>query len=191
MSSLISSAKGLEKSEEWAAALSTYEAILQRDPNQVSAKLGTIRSQARKQLDQSIVNVLADPLALSRTSERAKAEKILADAKAIKAKGRVLSNQISQLDSALKQVDNTIKVSFNSDELTDVSLVKAGSKAIRLGRFKTKNLALKPGRYVIRGTRLGFRDERKDIELRANGEAVQVFSIACTQSVASLGVSGE
>ena len=184
LSSLISTAKALEKSEEWATALSTYNAILQRDPNQVSAKLGKIRSQARKQLDQSIVSVLADPLALSRSTERAKAEAVLADARAIKAKGKLLNSQIAQLDSSLKQINSTIKVSFNSDQLTDVSLLKEGSKPIALGKFNTKKLALKPGRYVIRGTRLGFRDERKEIELRANGEDVQVFSISCTQAVA-------
>lgn len=191
LSSLISTAKGLEQSEEWAAALSTYQAVLQRDPNQVNAKLGKIRSQARKQLDQSIVSILADPLAMSRATQRALAEKVLADARAIKTKGKLLNNQIAQLESSLKQIDSTIKVSFNSDQLTDVSLVKAGSKPIMLGKFKSNKLALKPGRYVIRGTRLGYRDERKEIELRANGEAVQNFSIACTQAVIGSGVAGK
>ena len=153
--------KPKRKNEEWASALSTYQAVLQRDPNQVSAKLGQIRSQARKQLDQSLVDVLADPLALSRATQRSRAEKILADARAIKTKGELLTRQIGQLDASLKQLDSAVKVSFSSDQLTDVSLVKVGAKPISLGKFSRKNLALKPGRYVVRGTRLGFKDERK------------------------------
>ncbi len=189
LSSLISNAKNLEQTEEWASALSTYQAVLQRDPNQVGAKLGKIRSEARKELNQSIVDVLADPLALSRATQRARAEKVLADARAIKVKGKVLSRQVAQLEASLKQLDSTIKVSFSSNQLTDVSLVKAGSKRINLGKFSSKKLALKPGRYVVSGKRLGYRDERKEIELRANGEDVQSFSIACTTPVVSAGVA--
>jgi len=120
LSSLINSANKLEKNEEWASALSTYQAVLQRDPNQVSAKLGTIRSKARSELDQSIKSVLADPLALS-------------------------------------------------------------------GKFRTKNLALKPGRYVLSGTRLGFKDVRQEIELRVSDEEIQSFSIMCKEQIATAG----
>jgi len=187
LSSLIKSAKNLEKSEEWASALSTYQAVLQRDPNQVSAKLGSIRSKVRKELDQSIVKVLADSLALSRASQRANAEQVLADARGIKAKGPLLKKQISEMASALKQLDATIKVSFSSDSLTDVTLRKQGSSKISLGKFRTKNLALKPGRYVVSGVRLGYKDERQEIELRAKSEGVQSFNVACTERISSVG----
>lgn len=183
LSSMIASAKRLESNEEWASALSTYQAVLQRDPNQVSAKLGKIRSQARKQLDVSIKAVLSDTLALARGSQREKAEGVLADAQRIKSKGRTLAKQIANIEASLKQVDSTIKVSFTSDGLTDVNLTKAGSKKIRLGKFSVKNLALKPGRYVLSGVRLGFKDERRDIELRASGDEVKTISITCKTPV--------
>lgn len=183
LTSLLASAKSLEADEQWASALSNYQAVLQRDPNQVSAKLGKIRAQARKQLEGSITAVLADPLALARGSQRENAEKVLADAQRIKNRGRVLARQISQIEASLKQVDSTIKVSLASDGLTDVNLTKAGSKKLRLGKFSVKNLALKPGRYVISATRLGYRDERREIELRANSDAVQSISIVCETPV--------
>jgi len=185
---MLATAKRLERSEEWASALSTYQAVLQRDPNQVSAKLGKIRSQARKELDVSIKTVLSDTLALSRVTQRERAESVLADAKRIKGKGSVLSQQIAAIEASMKQVDSTIKVSFTSDGLTDVNLTKAGSKKIRLGKFSIKNLALKPGRYVISGARLGFKDERREIELRVSSEDVQEFSIACKTPVGGAAV---
>ena len=188
LSSMLSSAKRLESNEEWASALSTYQAVLQRDPNQVSAKLGKIRSQARKELDVSIKEVLSDRLALSRATQRTRAEGVLADARRIKSKGNILSQQISDIETSLKQVDSTIKVSFTSDGLTDVNLTKAGSKKIRLGKFSVKNLALKPGRYTISGARLGFKDVRREIELRVNGYDVQEYSIVCETPVSSAAV---
>jgi len=183
LASMLASAKRLERNEEWASALSTYQAVLQRDPNQVSAKLGKIRAQARKQLDVSVKAVLSDTLALSRGTQREAAENVLADAKRIKSKGAVLSQQIASIEASLKQVDSTIKVSFTSDGLTDVNLTKAGSKKIRLGKFAVKNLSLKPGRYTISGVRLGFKDERREIELRVSKEDIQTFSIACKTPV--------
>jgi len=188
LTSMLANAKRLERNEEWASALSTYQAVLQRDPNQVSAKLGKIRSQARKNLDVSIKEVMADTLALARVTQREKAENVLSDAKRIKTKGAVLSRQIASIEASLKQVDSTVKVSFTSDGLTDVNLIKAGSKKIRLGRFSVKNLALKPGRYVISGVRLGFKDERREIELRVTGDDVQTFSISCKTPVGGTAV---
>jgi len=185
LGSMIANAKKLEAGEEWSSALSTYQAVLQRDPNQVSAKIGKVRTQVRKNLDVSIKNVLSDPLALARGSQREIAENVLADAKGIKRKGPVLSAQIAKIESALKQLDSTINVSFESDSLTEVSLSKAGSKRLRLGSFSVKNLALKPGRYTLKGVRLGFKDELREIELRANGDRIQTFVIACTTPVSS------
>ncbi len=183
LTALLSSAKQLEGDEGWASALSTYQAVLQRDPNQVSAKIGEIRAQARKQLDRSIQMLLADTLSLSRDVERKKAEAVLADAQRIKNKGPVLTGQIADIQASLKQLDSIVKVSVSSDNLTNVSLTKLGSKKVSLGKFSSKKLALKPGRYVLRGVRLGFKDERLEIELRVTRDAIQRYSITCETAV--------
>lgn len=183
LSSMLTRAKDLERNEEWASALSTYQALRQRDPNQVSAKLGEIRARARKQLNQSIEAVLADKLALSRSAAREKADAVLADARRIKNKGSVLIAQIADIEASLKQLDSPIKVSFTSDSLTDVWLTKAGSKKVSLGKFSSKNLMLKPGRYTVSGVRLGFKDVRRDIELHLSGDDIQRYSIKCIAPV--------
>lgn len=182
--SLLSDAARFEKTEQWASALSNYQAVLQRDRNQVSARTGRIRSQVRLDLDTALKNVLADPLALSRRTEREQAQALLADAKAITRKGPALKQQIAALDQSLKQIDSTIKVSLNSDALTQISLKKVGAKRVVLGKFEVKNLALKPGRYTVTGTRLGFHDVRTELELSPGGDSVQTFTIACTDLIA-------
>jgi len=183
LTSLLSSASRLEKEEEWASALSNYQVVLQRDPNQVNAKLGQIRSQARGELHQSLVAVLSDTLDLARSTQRERANQVLADAKAIKNKGPVIRKQIADLEAALQQIGETVKVAFTSDALTDITLMKVGAKKVRLGKFSSKRLALKPGRYTITGQRIGFRDVRKEIELRAKGSQIQTFSIACDEPI--------
>lgn len=185
LSGLIAAAKRFESNEQWASALSNYQAVLQRDPNQVSAKLGKIRSQARGELDQQLKEVLSDTLSLARVSQKEKALAVLNDAKAISKKGPRLNKQISAIEASLNNADVALKVSFLSDNLSDVSLKKEGARAISLGRFDRKNLSLKPGRYVISATRLGFRDERKEIELTPSSSGVLSFSIRCDQQVSS------
>lgn len=185
ISSLLANAKQYEQQEEWASALSNYQTVLQRDANQVSAKLGSIRSGARLTLDQQLEDALADKLALSRSEPRAKAEKVLKDARAIPQKGPRLERQIVQLEAAVSQLDTIVKVSFRSDNLTRVTLQKVGSKAIPLGTFAVKNLSLKPGRYIAVGVRLGYQDVRKEIELRPSEGDLQVFDVRCEQAISS------
>ncbi len=187
ISSLLSSAKRFESQEEWSSALGSYQTVLQRDPNQVSAKVGEVRSQARLELDEAIKILLKDPLGVARTSVRKEVEATLADAKALANKGPLITSQIQSLEGILVGADAEIKVELTSDALTDISLSREGTRKIKLGTFSLRKLSLKPGRYVLSGSRLGYRDVRLSIELRANGEAVQNYHLACTESVASLG----
>ena len=183
IASLLSAAKRYEQQEEWASAQSNYQTVLQRDANQVSAKLGDIRTGARLQLDNALIDVLADPLALSRLERKTKAQSVLKDAKAIGSPGPRLRGQISQLESSLQQTDAVVRVSLLSDNVTQVTLQKVGSKPITLGQFSQKNLALKPGRYVATGVRLGYQDVRKDIDLVPDGSDVQSFTIRCDEAI--------
>lgn len=186
LSFLIASAKALEQSEDWSQALSTYQTVLQRDANQVSAKLGVIRSKARSQLDESLRELLQDPLALSKTNNRTDAERVLNDARKIKRKGAVLNRQIVQIENVLNELNADLKVKFSSDTFTDVHLVKEGSKKIRLGAFSQKRMALKPGRYILTGTRLGYVDVRQEIDLQAGASDVITLSIACNTPINSV-----
>ena len=184
LSALLTAANQFESREQWASALSNYQTVLQRDRNQVSAKIGQIRTQARLDLDRKIKEVLSDPLLLAKETKKAQAQEILAQATAIKTKGSTLKAQIVLLKEALNDIEVTIKVALLSDQSTEVSLKREGSKRLSLGRFNSKRMALKPGRYVLTGTRLGFRDVRKEIVLSADSkDSIQQFSIVCKQAL--------
>jgi len=179
LTGLLGAASALEKAENWSSALSNYQIVLQRDPNQVSAKLGQIRAKARSELDVKIAAVLDNPLALARSTQRQRATQVLADAKAINKKGPKLRSQVEKIEAALSNADISIKVTLFSDGISDISLTKAGAKKINLGKFSSKNMALKPGRYVVSGSRLGYHDVRREIELQPKGNGVQSFTVRC------------
>jgi len=189
LSSLLKAAQGYEKNEEWDKALSNYQVVLQRDPNQVSAKLGQIRSRARNDLDRRLNDAIADPLALAKSTQKERVAALLNDARGITSKGTKLRRQITDIETAMRQADNPLNVTFVSDALTEVSLSKAGAKTITLGKFSNRNLALKPGRYVISGTRLGFRDVRQEITLTPGTQGVQSFEVRCDQAIATAAVN--
>ena len=191
LGSMLVSAKALEKKEAWSQALSTYQAVLQRDPNQVSAKIGVIRSAARHELNRSLARALQDPLSLSRASQRAMAETALNDALAIQRKGPVLASQIARLESVLNGLKSDLNVAFLSDGLTDIHLLKAGSNKIDLGRFKQKKVSLKPGRYVLSGSRLGYVDVRRELNLNVGSDDVINVVFKCETPITGVSsVSG-
>lgn len=191
LGSMLQAAKQFERSEQWSNAVSNYQAVLQRDPNQVAAKVGVIRAGARAELSAKIEEVLRDPLALSREAPMQRAQAVLVDARTIKDAGPILRAQIERLDGAIQAVDVTIKVALTSDSATQVTLTKAGASSLELGAFARKNLALKPGRYELTGVRLGYQDVRREIELRPTGDDIQTFAIACTKPVGAVSaVSG-
>jgi len=50
------------------------------------------------------------------------------------------------------------------------------------GTFTRKELQLKPGRYVVVGTREGFRDVRREINVTPNEPQV-VVDVRCTELI--------
>ena len=189
LSALLANAASYEQNEQWSTAVDSYKTVLQRDPNQISAKIGSVRAGAREQLDAQLSKLLADPLSFGSGDRRADANRVLADAKAISKQGPILKSQIVRLQNLLSLADLPIKISLNSNQLTEVSLQKLGSKIIQLGQFSQKNLALKPGKYVVKGKRLGYQDVRTDIELYPSAEQT-TFTVSCEQKVASASSAG-
>jgi len=185
LSSILSAAQGNEKNEEWSNALSNYQTVLQRDPNQVNAKLGEIRSRVRSELDARLVEALSDPLSLSKSTQKQRVQSLLSDARGIKNKGSRLKQQIADIEVAIQQSEQAINVTLVSDALTEVSLLKAGAKPLRLGRFSSRKLALKPGRYVVSGQRKGFQDVRREMVLNLGDDFTvgASFDVRCDQPV--------
>jgi len=78
----------------------------------------------------------------------------------------------------LDQASTPVSVTLRSDNLTAVTVYRVGE----LGNFTERALQLKPGRYVVVGTRSGYRDVRRELNV-APGAAPAVLSIQCVDPI--------
>ena len=132
----------------------------------------------RADLDQRIDKVLSDPLALSASSQFRRGEKVLEDARGIARPGPKLKAQIAEMQRVLKASQTPVQVVLTSDSNTYVTLFKIA----KLGVFEKTAVSLKPGRYIVAGSRMGYRDVR--IEFTVTGQGFdQPIAISCNESI--------
>jgi hypothetical protein len=71
-----------------------------------------------------------------------------------------------------------VQVHLESDEQTDVIVYKVG----HLGRFSEHRLTLRPGRYVVVGSRQGYRDVRLELVVVA-GQPPGTLAVRCEEKI--------
>ena len=67
---------------------------------------------------------------------------------------------------------------FESDNLTSVVIYKVGP----LGAFTSRTVELRPGTYVVVGTRDGYRDVRRNVRVDAAGSGAPI-SVRCEEPI--------
>ncbi|MFA0811202.1 tetratricopeptide repeat protein [Microbulbifer epialgicus] len=175
---LLSLARKQEKKEDWHDALHSYTTLVKKDASLVAAVTGKARATARAQLDDQIQDLLKDPLTLGEGKRNHFARKVLADARKLNTQSPRLAQQIEDLENALTQALIPLPVRFKSDRSTSVTIYHVG----RLGNFDKREIALKPGRYTVVGTREGYRDVRRDFIVKP-GKAIPEVVIQCAEKI--------
>jgi tetratricopeptide (TPR) repeat protein len=171
-------AEAHEEAESWAQALISYEAILAVDGALGFAQEGRSRAQARDDLDRRLRYHIGHPDRLSYDEVLEEVDELLQEARSAQPQGPVLRHQILTLQDLATGYRETVLVTLESDELTDVLLHRVG----RLGRFLKRDLDLRPGVYTLVGSRDGYRDVR--IKLRVDPKAKAVSQdIRCREAI--------
>ncbi|MFT5417791.1 MAG: hypothetical protein ACI915_004134, partial [Gammaproteobacteria bacterium] len=93
--------------------------------------------------------------------------------------GPKLSRQTQQLSLAIEIARTPIPITLVSDELTEVTLYKVGT----FGRFAQQSVSVIPGRYVVVGKRVGFRDVRVEFDVSPEQTDRTIF-VQCKQKLA-------
>ena len=176
----LSRGRAEEQKEAWKAASEWYQKALAIDASVVNARVGQIRADARDKLDQQLTAAIAKPERLMNEAVYRQARQLYRDAAAVTHTGPRHESQVAALDQLLKDALLDVQVELQSDNLTQVTLYKVG----KLGQFTTKQLALKPGRYTVVGTRDGYRDVRREFTVKAR-EAVPAIVIQCRDKVSN------
>jgi eukaryotic-like serine/threonine-protein kinase len=192
-------AAGLEAQERWDEAVEAYNSALQADPSLAFAQEGKNRAAARAQLGASIQALIDRPERLSSESVREQARALLQTANQQTTSGPVLRSQIARLELLLpdyekssrsepssvrsvaawrSDLEKPVRVFLVSDSATDVAIASIGE----FGTFAKRDVELKPGRYIVIGTRDGYREVRQDITI-APGQEGKTIRVSCSDPI--------
>lgn len=171
-------AHALEQSEHWDAAASTYEEILEIDPNLAFAIDGLAEARRMNALHEQIDGYLTDPDRLSLPPVMEEATALVIRVTTMGDIGPRLADQRDELSRLLKRAATPVTVELVSDNQTAVSIYKIG----QLGQFNHRELELRPGTYVAVGARPGYRDVR--LEFRVAPEIdMQPVVVRCEEPI--------
>jgi tetratricopeptide (TPR) repeat protein len=171
-------AMAAERTEAWSQALGLYREALKVEPALRAAQDGIERVEPRAMLDAELQTFLDRPERLYSLAGRDVARNVLERAARQPAPGSRLQAQQSRLAELLRQAETPIRVALASDSATDVQIYRVG----KLGLFERRDVELMPGRYTVVGTRQGYRDVRKELNLLP-GAAAPVLVVRCEEPI--------
>jgi tetratricopeptide (TPR) repeat protein len=171
-------AQAEEQNEQWDSVVETYEGILEIDANLVFAQQGLSRAQQMVALHEQLEKYIADPDSLSAPATMRRATTLVVDITRMPTVGARLADQRDELSRLLKRAATPIRVELVSDNATDVSIYRVA----KLGHFATHSLELRPGKYVVVGSRPGFRDVRIEFSVGPEIEAKPII-VRCEEAI--------
>ena len=177
LASMRTHAEQLEAQERWDEAAALYAAALREDGSLAFAQAGRARAAGRARLDHALQALLDDPDRLATPEVRNQASALLDTAQATTPSGPVLRSQIARLQILLPDFYKPVHVYLVSDGVTQVAILSVGS----FGSFERRDIELKPGTYTVLGSRVGYRDVRREITI-APGET-QTVSVSCYEPI--------
>lgn len=167
-----------QESEDWSAAIETYEKILEIDGNLEFASQGLQTAQQMSQLHEQLDQYIAEPNSLSAPATMQRATSMVVDITRMETVGPVLAGKRDELSRLLKRAATPLPVQLVSDNATNVSVYKVG----KLGSFETHELSLRPGKYVAVGSRPGYRDVRLEFLVGPEQESKPIV-IRCEEAI--------
>ncbi|MBL4821734.1 MAG: hypothetical protein JKY98_12210 [Gammaproteobacteria bacterium] len=164
--------------EQWQEAVAAYASVLDIDGNLVFAQEGRDYTEKRLRLDQLLDYANANPERLADDEVYKQTLDIYYTGRGLEPPGAHLLEQLNQLQEFLDSSQVPLSVSLDSDNLTQVTLLRIGE----LGAFVSHTLSLKPGRYVAMGTREGYRDVREEFTV-GFGQTPDSVVVKCDERI--------
>lgn len=174
LAALQKQAQAAEKGEDWQAAFTSYQAVLDIDPNVQFARLGRNRAAEQIRITKRLDFFLNKPETLESDSQLKNASLLIAEAGEIEPQGPQLKTRIKRLAQLVAIAQTPVKITLESDNLTQVAVYRVG----KLGRFEIHELELRPGTYTVIGSRDGYQDVRQKIVVRPGPQPIRV-TIKC------------
>ena len=171
-------ANTMVEQERWHDAAAEYKAVLVIDPQAQFAMRGRQHSERLAALHDQLDQYIKQPARLQSAEPRANAHTLLETLESMQGKGSRLTQKQQRLSTILELAETPVEVQLRSDDMTDVRIDRFGN----LGRFKQSTVTLRPGNYVVRGSRIGYRDVRIDLVVTP-GTAMSPLIVQCEERI--------
>jgi tetratricopeptide (TPR) repeat protein len=178
VNNLLFEAKHFVQLQQWSQAASSYEKVLKINKNHKSARQGFQDSDVKSKIVKNLKLALSSAHQLYKARVLNDAEKVLASVAKIEFPGSVIEQYDKELQQLVRVATTPILVELTSDNKTEVVVFKVK----RLGKFYRYELQLRPGPYTVVGTRDGFRDVRKKIQIMHESKLTSL-SVVCEESI--------
>lgn len=164
LNSLRSQSSEMAATEQWGKAAELYQQALAIEPQAGFALSGHALAQARLELHRQLDHYLNEPQRLASDEPLRNAQTLLKTNPSPPGKEPQLLAKFNSLKQAVEQAARPVSLVIESDDLTQISVYHVG----QLGQFQRKQLTLRPGQYTLIGSRAGYRDVRKVINISPN-----------------------
>ncbi len=154
-------AAAAERGERWAEAEALYGEALVSDPGVSFATEGRARSSSRARLDAQLQGVLDDPAQALRAALRQMARVWLEQAAQQPAPNARLKQQALSVARLVAAAERPVRLVIQSDGETQLTVLRLK----RLGGIAETTLDVLPGKVVVVGTRPGYRDVRREVDV--------------------------
>lgn len=178
IANLLFEAEHFVQLQQWTQAATSYEKILQLNNAHQTAQQGFLESTAKAKVLADLKTALDSADQLHQAKILKKAEQVLAAASKLSSVGAIIEQHADELQQLVRVATTPIPIVLESDNNTDVVVYKVA----RLGTFSRTELQLRPGPYTIVGTRTGYRDVRKTLNITPDSKNSTV-SILCEEPI--------
>ena len=172
-------ARVLEENESWGEATHKYKAILALDPHIAFAKQALEQAAAFEKIHDSLKFYINLPERMSAAAVLEEARALTDQIDLLPQPGPKLTDRGQRLKSLVKAYETPVRVLFESDNETQVMVAKIG----KLGTFEQRVLNLRPGKYVVMGSRRGFRDVRHQLIIKPGQTPNSPIRIRCEEEI--------
>ena len=156
---LRSRAETAEQSDLPVEAMSFYKEVLQIDQSLQFAREGVARLKKVRNARVEADRIIQDPHILSSDREIQAAQQARTELQQHRQYSQGSAKRADKLEKLIEYSKQRFPVVLISDNFTEVIVATVR----RLGKFKRHELSLRPGRYLVLGSRDGYRDVRKHI----------------------------
>ena len=159
-----------EEQRNFAQAVVLYNEVLEINPDLQFAKEGKRIQEQLMTSHTSMDFILNDPHRLSLNSEFAIAKEQLARAELVVEHDSELEEKVAKVEQLLEQAQQEVPLVLISDNTMEIRLTNIGN----LEPFDRLELSVRPGRYIVQGSRFGCRDIRKTVIVKQDMDPITI-----------------